>query len=136
MQLAGRHVIAHRASIPIDDGTTPIACTATDAELRERVETIERMHVELVGVDRTRHGLVLHFPHRPDLEAAVRRFAVDEKRCCHFWGFDVEVADDRLHLRWDGPPAVRPFMDRLQGYFEGDEPVSAVDGLLELTGTS
>ena len=116
-------------TFPIDDGTTPIACTATDDELSERVETIERMHAELLGVDRTENGLVLHFPQRPDLEADVRRFAVDEKRCCQFWGFDIEAANGQLHLRWDGPPAVQEFMDRLQGHLEGDEPITAVDGL-------
>ena len=117
-------------TIPIYDDTTPIACTATDAEVSERIGTIERMHADVLGVDRTEHGLVIHFPDRPDLEADVRRFTVDEKRCCQFWGFDVEVAHGQLHLRWDGPPAVQEFMDRLQRYLEGDEPVTAVGGLL------
>jgi hypothetical protein len=117
-------------NIPIDDDTTPIACSATDGEVSERIETIERMHGELLGVDRTEHGLVLHFPHRRELEADVRRFAVDEKGCCPFWGFDIQVADGRLDLRWDGPPAVQELMDRLQRYFEGDEPMTTIDGLL------
>jgi hypothetical protein len=116
-------------NFPIDDGTTPIACTATDDELSERVEVIERMHAALLGVDRTEHGLVLHFPQRPDLEADVRRFTVEEKRCCQFWGFDIEAANGQLHLRWDGPPAVQELMDRLQGHLEGDEPITALDGL-------
>ena len=116
--------------IPIDDDTPPITCTATERELRERIETIERLHEHLVGVDRTEHGLVLHFPHRDDLEAEIRRFAVEEQGCCRFWGFAVDVDDDRLQLRWDGPPAVRELMDRLQAYFEGDEPIASVDGLL------
>jgi DNA-binding transcriptional MerR regulator len=117
-------------AIPIHDDSSPLTCTATDRELHERIETIERLHEHLVGVDRTEHGLVLHFPHREDLETEVRRFAVDEKGCCRFWGFAVDVDDDGLHLRWDGPPAVRELMDRLHAYFEGDEPVTAVDGLL------
>jgi hypothetical protein len=119
-----------RKSIPIYDDTSPIACTATERELRERLETIERLHAHLVGVDRTEDGLVLHLPHREDIEAEVRRFAVEEKGCCGFWGFDVDVADGLLHLRWDGPPAVRELMDRLHAWFEGDEPVTALDGLL------
>jgi hypothetical protein len=117
-------------TIPIHDDAAPITCTATSDEVSERLETIERLHDDLVRVDRTEHGLVLHFPHRKDLEAEVRRFAIDEKRCCQFWGFEVTVADGALQLRWDGPPAVRDFMDRLYAYLEGDEPVTAVDGLL------
>jgi hypothetical protein len=115
---------------PIYDDTTPIACTATDDELSERIEVLERLHADLAGLDRTEHGLVLRFPRRDDVEADVRRFAVDEKRCCQFWGFEIDVSDDRVQLRWDGPPAVQEFMDRLQAYFEGDEPLTAVDGLL------
>jgi hypothetical protein len=117
-------------NIPISDDSSPITCTATSDELSERLETIERLHEDLVAVDRTEHGLVLHFPLREDIEAEVRGFAVDEKRCCQFWGFEVAVAGDRLQLRWDGPPAVRELMDRLHAYFEGDQPVTAVDGLL------
>jgi hypothetical protein len=115
---------------PLYDDTTPISCTATGGELSDRLEAIERLRGSLVGVDRVEHGLVLRFPARDDVEAAVRRFAVEEKRCCGFWGFDVEVADGCVRLRWDGPPAVADLMDRLGVWFEGTEPLTEVEGLL------
>ena len=117
-------------NIPIYDNSAPIACTATDGEVAERIETIEHLRANLVSVERTDHGLLLRFAQRGDIEAAVRRFAADEKGCCQFWGFGINVADGHVQLRWDGPPAVNELMDRLQSYFEGDEPVTAIEGLL------
>jgi hypothetical protein len=35
-----------------------------------------------------------------------------------------------VRLRWDGPPSVAELMDRLQVHLEGDEPITAIDGLL------
>jgi hypothetical protein len=115
---------------PLYDDTTPITCTATGEEVSDRLEAIERMRESLVRVDRVEHGLVLQFPAGDDVEAAVRRFAVEEKRCCGFWGFEVEVADGGVRLRWDGPPAVADLMDRLRVWFEGTEPLTEVEGLL------
>jgi hypothetical protein len=60
----------------------------------------------------------------------VRRFAVDETRCCQFWGFEIGTTPDQITLRWDGPPDVADFLDRLHAYFLGDEPLTAVTGLL------
>jgi hypothetical protein len=88
------------------------------------------MRHDLTRVDRTEHGLLLQFPNRPDIDAHVRTFAVDEKGCCAFWGFDITTHDDQLTLRWDGPPDVTDFFERLMNWFEGDEPLTAGSGLL------
>ena len=116
--------------IPIYDATAPITCTADSDEIPERIELVERMRTYLDRIERTPHGLLLHFPARPEVDAVLRRFAIDEKRCCQFWGFAVDTHDDDLTLRWDGPPAVDEYMDRLLAYFEGDEPLTAISGLL------
>jgi hypothetical protein len=90
--------------------------------------TTEREYRRLVT--RIDHGLVLHFPSRPDLAADVRRFAIDEKRCCQFWGFAIESTDYELTLRWDAPPDARELLATIAAYLEGDEPVTAISGLL------
>jgi hypothetical protein len=108
-------------SIPIYDESVPIACTADRGELATRVEQLEGLRTRLAGVERTEHGLLLRFPFAADLEADLRRFAVDEKGCCGFWGFAVEATSTELVLRWDGPPSVSGVLDELQAYFEGDE---------------
>ena len=115
--------------IPIYDATEPIACTLSAGEKPERIALIERLRANLTALDRTEHGMLLRFPNRTDIEADLRRFAVDEKRCCQFWGFDV-ITGDELTLRWDGPPASGELIDRLAAFLTGDEPGSVLAGLL------
>lgn len=117
-------------NIPLYDETAPISCTAGEAEIADRIALIERMHGWLTRIERGEHGLVLHFPNEPAIEAAVRRFTVDEKACCAFWGFAVEAAGGEVLLRWDAPPAVDDYVGKLHAYFEGDEPREVVSGLL------
>jgi hypothetical protein len=115
--------------IPLYDDTAPVACTITSDEIPGRVEIIERMRTNLERLERTEHGLLLHFPVRADIEADLRRFAVDEKRCCEFWGFDIATSGG-LALRWDGPPTAAEILDRLQAFFNGDKPALDLAGLL------
>lgn len=115
--------------IPIYDASAPVACTISDAEIPGRIELVERMRSNLDRIDRTEHGLLLHFPARPDVAADLQQFAVDEKRCCQFWGFEIVTGDD-LALRWDGPPAAGEILDRLDTFFRGDEPLADLAGLL------
>jgi hypothetical protein len=117
-------------SIPIYDATAPIVCTANSEEVPTRIAQVERMRAALQHIDRTEHGLLLRFANDSAIEVDVRRFAVDEKRCCQFWGFEIATTPDEITLRWDGPPNVADFLDRLHAYFLGDEPITAVTGLL------
>jgi hypothetical protein len=117
-------------SIPVYDDTAPITCTIGSDEIPERIELVEQVRHNLERIERTQHGLLLHFPNRPDIDADLRRFAVDEKRCCQFWGFEVGTTPDQITLRWDGPPDVADFLDRLHAYFLGDEPLTTITGLL------
>ena len=107
--------------IPLYDETAPIACTLSSEEIPERIEQLKRMRADLDRLERTDHGLLLHFPPgRTDIETDLRRLAVDEKRCCAFFGFDVVSSDEALALRWDGPPSAREVLDRLEAFFTGD----------------
>jgi hypothetical protein len=119
-----------RERLPLYDATAPIACTIGADEVQERIELFERLRIEHVRIDRTEHGVLLHFPARPDIEADLRRFAVAEKRCCGFWGFDIERVGTELTLRWEAPPAAGEVVERLVIYLRGDEPLTALTGLL------
>lgn len=55
---------------------------------------------------------------------------LDEKGCCTFWGFQVTTTDEDLILRWDGPPEVNDFFDKLVTWLGSDEPLTAETGLL------
>lgn len=116
--------------IPIYDATAPIVCTIGSDEVAERVELVDRLRARLGDVERTDDGLLLGFPAGADVEADLRRFVVDEKRCCQFWGFELDAGDERLVLRWDGPPAAADLIDQLLAYFRGDAPLTSIRGLL------
>jgi hypothetical protein len=120
-----------KRSIPLFDETAPIACTIDPADIPERLATIERMRTDLARLERTEHGLLLHFAHSSDREAELRQFAKDEKRCCQFWGFEVRPGSDTgLALQWDAPPNAAALIDTLQTFFEGDEPAEVLRSLL------
>ncbi|CAN5890881.1 hypothetical protein BH23ACT10_BH23ACT10_16230 [soil metagenome] len=118
------------APLPIHDDAAPIVCTIGDDELPDRIALIERLRTTLTAVDRTDHGLVLRFPARDDIHADVQHFAADEQRCCRFWGFAIDADDTEVTLRWDGPPATADMLDQLLAYFRGDQPITALIGLL------
>lgn len=116
--------------IPIYDETAPVACTIADTEIPERIALIERMRAAMTALDRTSTGLLLHFPDDHAVRADLATFAVDEKRCCAFWGFDIIDEPRGVALRWDGPPAAGDLLDRLENFFTTDSDISVLDGLL------
>jgi hypothetical protein len=116
--------------IPIYDATTPIACTIDPTDIPERIRLLERMRTRLDRLERTEHGLLLHFLPNADTDADLRQFAIDERGCCQFWGFDVVSTRDDLTLRWDGPPNTAAILDQVEAFFHGDQPVSEVAALL------
>jgi hypothetical protein len=122
--------MAEKQLIPLYDASAPIACTISNAEIPERVDLIERMRTALLRIERASTGLLLHFPRDDAVRADLRTFAVDEKRCCQFWGFDVLESADGLALRWDGPPAVNDLLATLHTFFTSDAPISTLEGLL------
>ncbi len=104
------------------DSAKPIVCTIGAAELPGHLALLERMRATLESVERTPYGVVLTLPGTAGNVADLRRFAADEKRCCQFWGFEV-TERPKARLRWDAPPELAGYMDRLVGYFEGRAPI-------------
>ena len=118
-----------RRLIPIYDATAPIVCTLSAGEVQERRQLLEWLRENLTGIDRTEHGMRLHFPAGQGNDDQVRHFAQVEKRCCRFWGFDVEPRPSGTTLRWDAPPAADDLVERLIAFFRGD-PGADLRGLL------
>jgi hypothetical protein len=116
--------------IPLYDASADIACSIDRAEVPGRIALIERLRSASTAIDRTEHGLLLHFPVVETIESDVRTFAVDEKACCSFWGFDVDASSEEITLQWDAPPTAAELIDRLHQFFLSDEPLTALDGLL------
>jgi hypothetical protein len=109
---------------------TPIVCTITDDEKPERLELLTRLRDGARTVERTTTGLVLRFPEDEGVEADVRRFTVDEKRCCAFWDFSVASEGEEIILRWDGPSDAAPLLDEIDAVLRSDAPIASVGGLL------
>ena len=95
----------------------PIACTITAAEVPDRVALMARLGRRLERVERTERRALLHFTPDGEVEADLRRFAVDEKQCCQFWELTVEAGASGLMLRWDGPPEAAALLDDLLALF-------------------
>jgi hypothetical protein len=109
------------------DANKPIACTIEAGDIPDHVALIERIRSNLRTIERTPYGVILRLPADAASAADLRQFASAEKRCCEFWGFEVDDRVD-LALRWDGPPATAGFMDGLVEYFEGRLPIGALLG--------
>jgi hypothetical protein len=116
--------------LPFVDDDAPIACSLAPADVPERVALLERLRDAATVVARTPHGLRLSFSPDADVEADVRRFAVDEQRCCTFWAFSVDADRSGVTLRWEGPPAAADLLDHLHRFLRGEEPIGSLDGLL------
>lgn len=116
--------------LPLHDDTAPIVCTIGPDEKAERIAIINRMRASTTSIERTDTGLLLQFPRTDAIRADLDRFAVDEKRCCQFWGFAVVDGADDLALRWDGPATAGELLDRIERVLRSDEPVETIEGLL------
>ena len=117
-------------SIPIYDATAPIACTIGQRRGRRARRAVERIRTYIARLEHTDHGLLLHVPeparHRRRHQALRRR----REAVLRLLGLRDEREGGRT-LRWDGPPDVDDFFPRqLVAFFEGDEPLTAIRGLL------
>lgn len=115
-------------SEPLYDANQPIACTIDARDIAAHIEVIERIRQQLARIERTAHGVVLDLPPTPANIADLHQFVAEEKRCCAFWGFDLEQHTDQVRLRWDGPPDTATFMEHLVDYLEGRLPIGALFG--------
>jgi hypothetical protein len=119
-----RHVVTERVLIPVE--AAPIVCTIGADEIDERIELLTRLRSAARSVKRTDTGLVLILPGSSADDAAT--FAIDEKRCCSFWGFAVVEEDEIVTLRWDGPPSAADLLDRLHALLRSDDPIEIAGG--------
>jgi DNA-binding transcriptional MerR regulator len=108
------------ACMALDHATAPIVCTLTAGEVQERRQLLEWLRANLSEVDRTEHGMLLHFPAGEGMEERLRHFARVEQQCCRFWGFAVDGGPDGTTLRWEAPPAADDVVEGLLAWFRHD----------------
>ena len=116
--------------LPLFDEDAPIACTLSEAALSGRLDQLQLMRSKLRQLDRTSRGMVLRFDPDPHMEKELDSFALEEKQCCGFWGFDVQRSAEDLTLVWEAPPSAQLLIDQLSEFFQGIRPPEFLSGLL------
>ncbi|WP_255192465.1 arsenite methyltransferase [Natronobeatus ordinarius] len=93
-----------------DDLTQTVACTLTDAEARERAdEWLPILGEAFVRADERPGGYTFVFDGIDESLVALARFVADERRCCSFatYCIDVEPPYDETHLTITGPDGTK-----------------------------
>jgi hypothetical protein len=98
---------------PID-----FACTIDPAGLKQRVDQLDSLVPQVLGLRRDGLTLALAFP----AEAAqdVRAFVVEESKCCPFFSFEIDQIDQGLRLGIRTPPGGEAMLEALQAAFAGN----------------
>ena len=91
----------------------PIACTLTEAEMRERRRAIlDRFRGEALAVTPLPLGYGYRFEPSSELLARVVQLVELERQCCPFLTFRITVASDNqpISLEITGPPDAKPLI--------------------------
>ena len=98
---------------PID-----FACTIDPAGLKQRVNQLDALSPQVLGLRRDGLALTLAFPG----EAArdIQAFVAEESKCCPFFSFEVDELDQGLRLAIRTPPGGEAMLDALHAAFAGN----------------
>ena len=91
----------------------PIACTLTEAEMRERRRTIlDRLRHQALAVTPLPLGSIYRFEPTSELLARLAQLVELERQCCPFLTFKITVPSDNqpISLEITGPPEARPLI--------------------------
>jgi hypothetical protein len=97
---------------------TPIACNLNAIDVGERAAHATRardLFDAATAIDERAGSITLTLPDRPGLLLNMARFIDNERSCCSFWRFTLDVEPNRgnLHLRLSGPPEAQAFIKDL-----------------------
>lgn len=98
---------------PID-----FACTIDPAGLKQRVNQLDALVPQVLGLRRDGLTLTLELP--AETAQDVQEFVVEESRCCPFFSFEVDEIHQRLFLGIRTPPGGEAMLDALQAAFAGN----------------
>jgi hypothetical protein len=98
---------------PID-----FACTIDPAGLKQRVNQLDSLVPQVLGLRRDGLTLALAFPAQAVQD--VQAFVVEESRCCPFFSFEIVQIDQGLRLEIRTPPGGEAMLEALQAAFSGN----------------
>jgi hypothetical protein len=91
----------------------PIACTLTEAELRDRRRTVlDSIRNEAVEVTSLSDGYAYHFKAASQTLQALSHLVDLERQCCPFLSFKIVVESNGAPIRLEvtGPPEAKPMI--------------------------
>ena len=94
------------------------ACTIDPAGLKQRVNQLDTLSPQVLGLRRDGLTLALTFP----VEAAhdIQAFVAEESKCCPFFLFEVDELDQGVRLAIRTPPGGEAMLDALHAAFTGN----------------
>jgi len=125
--------------MPEDDDTTdaaaaeadarpPVACTIDEERAEERADWMEDdLLPAYAGYDEREDGVTVRFDGADDTLRHVARFVAEEKACCSFADYRIDVAPpyEETRLTITGPEGTREmFAEEFVGRLEGEVPLS------------
>lgn len=99
---------------------SPIACSLSASDYRERLEQIRELGRE-ASVRAVDGGdtVMLMFTHGPDVRARLEQIVAAEAACCPFLHLEVEDREDAITLTIAAPAEAAPFVRDLLVSFQG-----------------
>jgi MerR family copper efflux transcriptional regulator len=94
------------------------ACTIDPAGLKQRVDQLDSLVPQVLGLRRDGLTLALAFP--AEVAEDVRAFVAEESRCCPFFSFEIDELDHGLRLGIRTPPGGEAMLDALQAALAGN----------------
>ena len=98
---------------PID-----FACTIDPAGLKQRVNQLDSLVPQVLGLRRDGLTLALTFP--AGAAQDVQAFVAEESNCCPFFSFEIDQTDQWLRLGIRTPPGGEAMLEALQAAFAGN----------------
>jgi hypothetical protein len=99
-------------------GKTPIACSLTTVELRDReAKLLSQFRSAVIEMDEIQGGYAFHLSGEDKWIGLVAELIVAERECCPFLTFEVTTLPHRgpLIVRVTGPEGTKEFLGNLLG---------------------
>jgi len=101
--------------VPLETASAGLACdldALSAPEREQQAATFEQLRRAVLGVDELPDGWALKLPTNDDTLQLVARFIANERRCCPFFDFTLNVTPDAgpTWLRLTGQPGVKEFL--------------------------
>jgi hypothetical protein len=110
-----------------DESRPPVACTISENRATERADWMtDELLPAYAGYDEREDGVTVRFAGATETLQHVARFVAEEKECCSFADYQVEVTPpyDETRLTITGPEGTKEmFAEEFVGRLEGEKPL-------------